>query len=217
MERNIDIASLTLVRPNVNVLIDAQGRTNLPAPKLSRPVATDPIQMIVKLAIKQMAVQQGIVHVGSRELPLDIRGENLAVTLSYDVTGPRYQGKIAMQKLHIDSGRMLDLAFDMDSEIVLERKTVRFESGHLAMPKSSVEFSGLVTDLLNPQLAMDVKATGDLAELSKPISLVQPDRGIVNFSGKVTYDTADKFLLSGNVFGTGLAVRQDGVQSAAFG
>ena len=71
---------------------------------------------------------------------------------------------------------------------------------------------GLVTGLLNPQLAMDVKATGDLAELSKPLSLVQPDRGIVNFSGKVTYNTADKFLLSGNVFGTGLAVRQDGVQ-----
>jgi translocation and assembly module TamB len=211
MERNIDIASLTLVRPQVNIIVDAQGRTNFPSPKLSRPITTDPIQMIVQLAIKQVAVQQGIVHVGDRELPLDIRGENLDLALSYDVTGPRYQGKIAMQKMHVDSGRMLDLAFDMNSEILLERKTVRFERGHLAMPKSSVDFSGVVTDVLNPQLAMDVKATGDLAELSKPLSLAQPNRGVVTFIGKVTYSAAEKFLLAGNLSGNGLAVSQDGM------
>ena len=43
MERRVDLALATVLRPKVNILVDANGRLNLPEPKLPLSGSTDPI------------------------------------------------------------------------------------------------------------------------------------------------------------------------------
>ncbi len=217
MKRNIDIASLTVDKPQVNILVDAQGHTNFPTPQLQRSAKTDPIQLILDLKIKQIAINQGIVHFGDETTPLDVRGENFNSTLSYDVTGPRYRGAFDIDALHIESGKLLALGFHAHSNIVLEKAQVQFQDARLDMPKSTVEFSGQLDYLNHVRVALDVKAVGDLSELSGPLHLPQPNRGLVTFLGKATYTPADNFLISGKVTGKGLAVAQDGIEVANIG
>src|SRR5690349_11478944 len=47
MERKFDISSLIIVHPEVNILVDKDGHTNFPEPKIKREKTSDPIQQIL--------------------------------------------------------------------------------------------------------------------------------------------------------------------------
>ncbi|MEO8126950.1 MAG: hypothetical protein ABI822_07645, partial [Bryobacteraceae bacterium] len=49
LEKKVDLASATILRPKVNILVDAQGKLNFPEPKIPHSGNTDPIQLIVGL------------------------------------------------------------------------------------------------------------------------------------------------------------------------
>ena len=217
MEKRVDLASATVLRPKVNILVDANGRLNLPEPKLPRSGKTDPIQLILSLKIKRLTVEQGLVHFGNQSIPLDIRGENIHTDLSYDTTGPRYYGSLAMDDLRIESAKRIALGFHMESKIVLEKSRVHFESGRLSMPKSVVDFSGEIDNLRDPRIAIDVKAEGELAELAKPLDMTEPKSGHVTFAGKLTYTAADSLLVAGNVIGKGLVIDENGIRISGIG
>lgn len=217
MQKRVDLSSATVLRPKVNILVDANGRLNLPEPKLPRSGKTDPIQLILSLKIKRLTVEQGLVHFGNQSIPLDIRGENVHTDLSYDTTGPRYHGSLAMDDLRIESAKRIALGFHMESKIVLEKSRVHFESGRLSMPKSVVDFSGEIDNLRDPRIALDVKAEGELAELAKPLDITEPKSGHVTFAGKLTYTAADSLLVAGNVTGKGLVIEEKGIRISDIG
>ncbi len=212
LEKRVDLASATVLRPKVNILVDANGQLNLPEPKLLRAGKVDPIQLILSLKIKRLIIEQGLVHFGDQSIPIDIRGENIHSDLSYDTTGPRYYGSLAMDDLRIESAKRIALGFHMESKIVLEKSRVHFESGRLSMPKSAVDFSGEIDNLRDPRIAIDLKAEGDLNELAKPLDMTEPKGGHVSFAGKLTYTAADSLLVAGNVIGNGLAIEESGIR-----
>ncbi len=217
LKKSVDLLSATVERPQVNLLLDEDGKLNFPEPKIRRSEKTDPIQLILSLKIKHLAVEQGMVHFGAQNIPLDVRGENVKTELSYDITGPRYKGTLGMDDLHIDSPKRVALGVHLESNIVLEKSAVRFESGRATMPKSRVEFSGLIDNLREPRIAFDVKAEGELTELAKPLNMTEPKSGHVTFAGKFTYTAADNLLLAGNVTGRDLVVEENGVRITHIG
>ena len=93
VRRDVDIASLRVDRPQVNLLVDREGHTNVPAPKLPSG-SKDPMQTILDLAVKDFTLSNGSLHLADRRIPLDLRGENLEVHLAYDRLGPRYAGTV---------------------------------------------------------------------------------------------------------------------------
>ena len=217
LEKRVDLTSATLLRPKVNILVDGNGRLNLPEPKVARSGKIDPIQSVVSLKIKRLTVKQGMVHFGDQNIPLDIRGENVSSDLSYDTRGPRYYGSLAMDDLRLESAKRIALGFHMESKIVLEKSRVHFESGRLSMPKSVVDFSGEIDNLRDPRIAIDVQAEGELAELAKPLDMTEPKAGHVKFAGKVTYTAADSLLVAGNVVGKGLVIDENGIRISGIG
>ena len=89
MKRDIDIASLTVDAPQINILVDAEGKTNFPEPKSKS--TKDPIQQLLNLAIGRIDLKNGWVSFADRKVPLTLRGENLLARLDYDRGGPSYR------------------------------------------------------------------------------------------------------------------------------
>ena len=55
-KRDVDIASLVVERPRINLLVDANGLTNFPKPKIDRPKSgKDPIEQLLDLAVNRIA------------------------------------------------------------------------------------------------------------------------------------------------------------------
>ena len=211
VRRDIDIASLHVDGPQVNLLVDQQGHTNLPTPKL-KPGATDPMQAILDLAVKDFAVNNGSLHLADRRIPLDLRAQNLEVHLVYDRLGPRYAGTVDAGKLSLDASPIQPLSVAFESRIKIERNVLTVDSAKLSMPRSNVSFAGSLSDFRNPSARFTLNAEGDLAELGGPLRLPLPHTGKVTFAGGGTYSPAASYQLAGKIKARGLAVEQNGVR-----
>ncbi|HUS07032.1 MAG TPA: translocation/assembly module TamB domain-containing protein [Bryobacteraceae bacterium] len=217
MKKQFDLASLTLDKPEINLLVDANGHTNFPEPKLKHASEKDPIETILDLAIKVFTINNGYLYYADQHIPLNVRGENLNAVFNYDVSGPRYAGKISMRQLHLNTSDILPLAFDFDSTLGIERNRFLIGGATLAMKESHIDLAGSITNFKDPQIVFDVKAVGSMAELGKPFKLPPPHVGNVSFIGKATYSSGSSYLLEGKVSGHGLAVKESGFSLANIG
>ena len=207
--RDVDIASLEVVRPRVNISVDERGNTNLPTPRVPR-LASDPVQEMLILQIRKLAVRDGMIRFADRQIPVNIVGHDFASHLAYDFTGPRYAGTVHVERMRLESESAHPMEFTVDSRISLEPNRLGIETARLSMPESSLTISGEVTDFQSPRARMKVQAAGDVAELGGPLGVPGPHTGHVSFSGLVTYASATSFEIKGKTAARGLTFEQRG-------
>jgi translocation and assembly module TamB len=205
VRRDINIASLRVDKPRVNLLMDAQGHTNLPNPKV--PSTGDPVQKILDLAVRDFVVAGGEVHFADRRVPLDLQGQDVEVHMTFDRRGPKYAGTVGAGQLHVDAPPVKPLTVALASQLQFERNTLTVDSARLSMTRSSVTLSGRLDDYRNPRIQFKFDSTGDLAELGDAFGMPSPRVGTVSLAGAGTY--ADGAVqLDGKVSGRGLGVDQ---------
>ena len=74
MKRDIDIASLVVQSPQINILVDAQGKTNFPEPQIRRsPAGKNPVERLVDLAIAKIDLKDGWLRFAGRKIPLTFK------------------------------------------------------------------------------------------------------------------------------------------------
>ena len=88
MKRDIDITSLVVDEPQVNILVDAAGKTNFPTPKVRSTSDKDLIQRLLDLSIARIDLKNGWLRYNDRKIPLTVHGENLQAQLDYYLSGP---------------------------------------------------------------------------------------------------------------------------------
>ncbi|MGH9629724.1 MAG: translocation/assembly module TamB domain-containing protein [Bryobacteraceae bacterium] len=211
LKRDIDIQSLIIEKPEANILVDENGRTNLPEPKVKRN-SGNTVERILGLAVQEFAARNGAVYYQDGRTPLDVRGENLQAVFHYDLSGPRYEGTVSMRRLHIDAGKLLPVALDFNSRLSLERDRLTVESARFATRSSSAEIAGLINNFRDPHAEFDVKLTGNIAELREPLRLPFPQRGTVVFTGKARYSPDESYSVKGRVEGSGVDVQRENIR-----
>ena len=93
LERSADISSIVLTRPQVNLIVAPDGSTNLPTPPVARR-SKDPIAQLFALKLKHFAIVNGLAVVADKRIPLNVRGEGVAMTASYVRAGPSYEADV---------------------------------------------------------------------------------------------------------------------------
>ncbi len=199
-KEKFDLSSVDIQHPEINILVDANGHTNFPEPKMRRQ-SKDPIQQILNLAVKRITIRNGFLHYSDRVIPIDLNGENLNAILDYDLKGPKYAGDLGFEKLTLNTDKTLPLALSVATKVTLSAGHIVIPAAHLATPKSTIEASGAIITLKNPSAAFDVNAVGDLSELAKPLRIPGVYAGVVRFQGKAAYDSAQRYTLTGAVQG----------------
>lgn len=213
MKRDVDIASLTVEAPQVNILVDAAGKTNFPEPKVRRvPGGKNPVERLIDLAVGKIDLKNGEVRYADRKIPLTLQGENLQARLDYDVSGPSYRGNLAMNKLLVDSLKTAPVAFDLDTDIGLYGNRIQIESARMKTGSSSIVLSGSINDFKDPRFNFDVKADALLKDVGASLRLPQPHTGKVRFEGNLSYDTRERLAIAGRMQGSGLAVHEGRVR-----
>jgi len=97
MKRQIDLSSLRLQGLAGRVVVYPDGTTNLPVPK-GPPSSTPWAQQLLDLAVKRYEITGGVFEIDDRKIPLDVRGRDLRVQMTFDATGPRYRGELSSAK-----------------------------------------------------------------------------------------------------------------------
>ncbi|MEK7403867.1 MAG: translocation/assembly module TamB domain-containing protein [Acidobacteriota bacterium] len=209
LKKDVDVESLTVGRPEVNLIVYPDGRTNLPEPKAAR--AKSPVEQIFDLAIGRFRLDGGAVQVGERRLPLDARGEDLRARFFYEMAGPRYRGELAMRKLHFAAGQAGTLPLDVEAKLALARNRLELTGVRVAFQQSELGLSGAVEDFVAPRAELALVAHLRLNELAPALRLAQiPRRGEVTFDGRLAVSRAAGYALNGRLRARGLLIERGG-------
>jgi translocation and assembly module TamB len=213
MKHDIDIAFVVVDAPQINILVDAEGKTNFPEPKVKRsPSGKNPVERLVDLAIAKIDLKNGWLRYADRKIPISFQGENLQAHLDYNLRDPSYRGALSMTKVVLESGKTLPMAFDLDTRVGLYGNRVQIESAKLTLGSTEARASGSMNGFKDPRLDFDVQANGSLADLGRPLRLPIQHTGRVAFDGKLSYDAREKLLITGHAKGSGLAVHEGTVR-----
>lgn len=198
LKRDIDLTSLIVDRPKVYLIVHEDGGTNIPEPKLKRPPSAKPaLEQLLDLKIKHFEVDHGTVEANLKETPLDIRGNNLNVQLTYDPAVPRYATRISTDQLRLVTEDVEPISGDFALQASIERDLIRFESFTYRLQKSRIDAEGTMTHLADPLLLLNTKAQIDVVEAGKIVELPEFRAGQLQFTGTAKYDSQG-FLLSGH-------------------
>jgi hypothetical protein len=168
LKQQVDIASLTVEKPEIHIYLQADGSTNLPTPKAAR---GDIAGNILALRIGHFTMSNGFAEYNSKHMPLDLRADNLAADVRYLSSPARYVAELTSHQFHVTSREVRDAAFDLETKFTIEKNRVQIHSANLTLNRSTVQFTGSVTDFSLLRADLDVKSRLHLADFAKSIKL----------------------------------------------
>jgi autotransporter translocation and assembly factor TamB len=161
LRRILDISYLGVSQPQSNIMVFADGTTNIPEPKEKTESNTTVLDTVIDLAVDRFFVSDGLLVFDNVPSAFNIHGNNLHALLNFDLVNRRYQGTLAMQPIYVVSGRNTPVVFTVSLPVVLERKRIGFQNARIATAESEILINGTLDDLKNPQT--NAKINGHLA------------------------------------------------------
>lgn len=210
MEKKVRVNSVAVDQPAIHLHLYPDGRTNLPKPP--GPSSGKPFtDTLVDLAIGHFEVRNGIARFAEQSLPLDVRGDNLELTLNFERAEERYRGLIAAQRLQFSTDKIQPVPFDFRAGVILDRRGIQLDEGTLAYGKSEVSFTSRIENFESPRITIPFSGNLHVSDFHRAFGLPIEPAGNVQTAGEFRYH--DKvWELSGDANAGGLAVRSGAVR-----
>ncbi len=179
---SVDLESLKIDHPEINLLINLDGSTNIPAPR--HPEKTGPLQRLFDVKIKQLALRNGFLQLLNRRLPFHFESQNTNLLLDYNRVQAGYavafQTRIANMNLQQTSFRPLTIR--LDGEVFRDHAEVRslnlvtdHAASTITLKRTAIDFAqGTVDAGVEASLSID-----ELTQLPKIDDFLRDGRGSV--------------------------------------
>ena len=218
VERRINIKGLSVDHPVVHLIVNPDGRTNAPEPKLRS--RTTAVQQLFDLAIARLDLNNGLLLVNDRALPLDFAADDVTAVMTYDHLDRRYDGTVQAGKMDAKYQDFRDVAAQGEMVFSLWPNRVQIKSLKLTSEKSSLEATGTLANFDNPELEFKYSGALDVGQLGSVTRLYELRGGSVTLNGSGTYSTGTGLATRGyaaargvTYLDTGVAVRDAGVNA----
>lgn len=192
---DIDIASLDVDEPFVNIIVNADGTTNFPGPKVKRqgkPI----VETLLNLAIGRFTLESGTFIYSHKRTKFSFQGRNLKTLLTYNPVGPVYQGTVSIQPAHLVTAFLEPFDADVKASVTIDKQRIDVTSATLAVDGSRFEANGSLADLASPKGTFDfagdlsVKQFARLARFPFLRDGTAAVKGRVLFGGKPSYSVS---------------------------
>lgn len=187
LRREIALKKLVLTKPQIHVIVNADGTTNLPSPK-RKPLGNDnPVQTLIELAIERIEMQQGELLWNQRRVPLDMAMNDLQAELGYLATDKRYDGRLHVGKVETQWEDFRRFASMADVEFSLYADRAQVKSLKIASGKSTLGASGSLSNFREPKIELAYEAKIDLGEAGSIARHYEFRRGTMELKGQGAY------------------------------
>ncbi len=209
MERKVDLSSLRIEQPDVRIVFYSDGSNNIPEPEVHRPETTW-AEDLVHLAVGRYEVINGIFEYDDRQIPLNLRGEDLRVRMTYGL-GARYRGELESNRIRLITEGAGPVEVSAAAAFTLDKSTIDVSHLKITTKESRADLEGSLTNLRWPRGTFTVKATTSVREVVKQFSLPVEPTGSAAFDGKVnvSFEKPFAFSMNGRVAARGLGFHQD--------
>jgi translocation and assembly module TamB len=185
----VDIAYLLVDTPRANVIMQPDGSSNIPSPRIKHPSSKSGLETVVDLAIGRFDLRGGSFILSQRAMPLDAHGQNLRAQLSYNMLSPSYKGEISLQPLLVSAGANRPVDITVTLPLLLEKDKLQIDNARITTPESQIVVSGTMDHLAAPRVAARLNARIALPEAKRIAGASMPfQTGTVNADAAVDMD-----------------------------
>ena len=174
LKKVVDIRYLGIDRPQVNLIVFADGTTNIPQPKVKKKSnsETSGLETVVNLAVGQFNIQNGLVQYAQRKSAFSAKGENLRVLLDYNQLNPSYQGKLTIDPLLVVAGDNAPaLPVHVSIPITLQKDAIQLSDVKISTAGSQITLDASVHDMNAPKIVARVNVAVSVAEMQRSFAL----------------------------------------------
>jgi translocation and assembly module TamB len=209
IERQFNVARVEADGLAADVIVEPDGSTNLPHPRLSRG-QTGP-ERILALKIGKFDIGHAMVAVeragGNKSAtPWSASGENLTAQVTYNKAGSRYDGGISVAPLDFIWNDGVRITAQVTAAVSMEKNRLMVSTATVKSAQSEIDLSNvLVSGFNGPLTTGQYKARLSLAEADKIFKFVNfQHTGILNAAGTLHFVSTTDYLVTGVVRGTGI-------------
>ncbi|HEX7956266.1 MAG TPA: hypothetical protein VF508_04940, partial [Pyrinomonadaceae bacterium] len=215
LTRNVNLEALTVDRPEIWVVYDAEGRSNFSGLKIPPP---EPNQRILfAYSTAEVTVNDAVVHYDDRRYDISGEARNVRATVLPDDPGAPAESRMnrialaATNSTFTLNGRAVN---PIDVKLSARANQVRADIQELVLrsPVAEAHMTGALDDWRSLRYHMDVRADVDLTRTSDVLQLDTTMRGAGRFVGKVSGE-GDRYKIQGDIVSDALAA--DGVRLKA--
>jgi len=209
LTKDIRLERIDVVHPKVHLIVDADGGTNLPRPKVHGSKNT--ADTILDLKIGRFAVRNGEALVESPGNPPHLypwtgTGRNLIAQATYDPAKDRYAGDLALAPLHLTLEGYGPLDVEVTGAAALERNRIVVSKASVKTDASEVTLTGLnIGTFAAPVASGDYDVRAAAAEAIRVLHWKLPVTGALHVAGRVRYVSPENFDVSGAFQGSGMS------------
>jgi len=212
LKPNVDVGRIEIVSPKVNVIVDADGKSNLPSPAAARrPSGRGPVEELLRLAADSFVVRDGEFSYDAKKYRFSASGRNLQAAFDYDANGPVYRGTVASDAVEVQAGFLPRLPVNLDVRMVVAKDAVEFSGIRLQSQLSVVTGSGRIENFRAANGAFDLAVSTDLAESAR-LFRAHAGRGAVQTNGRLTWLGGSQVRYEGDLRAAALDVEVAGVR-----
>jgi translocation and assembly module TamB len=183
--RQWNFDNVSINRPVVNLIVDAQGNSNIPTPQSS---GSSSNTNLIDLAVQHVLLDRGTVYYNDRKMPLSADLRDLTLRSSHDATnGGRYFGTLSYRDGHLQYGTYAPVAHDFDAQFDAQRGGMTLNKVTLKLGQSQLLLNASLQNYASPKVHASyvvMLAVGELRGIIKDPSLPS---GIVLVNGNADY------------------------------
>jgi translocation and assembly module TamB len=180
LHRTYYLDDIAIDHPVVHVIVDKQGRDNLPQTKKSN---TQSQTNIFDLGIRHFNLSKGEVYYNDEKMPLAADLNNVSFQSAFDSTARKYSGELAYTDGNITYGTFNPLKHDLDAKFAATPTTLTLDPASVTSGATKIKMSATLVDYGNPQISAKYDASVDGAELRRIMKNPQVPEGTVQVVG----------------------------------
>jgi translocation and assembly module TamB len=211
----IGLESLSVDHPVVNVMILANGETNIPSPDAAqKPGDKSALETVVDVAIRHFTIQDGLAQLAGRKTDFSGRGENLRVALNWNLLGQRYEGDVSINPLMVAPPGRSPVPIALHVPVQLEKDRIRIANATIFTGQSQLTVSGAVENMKSPVTFGNLSGSVSLEEVGNLLGLAAPGslRGVVQVSARGRSSSASEYNGEAEINGADITLSSGGRQ-----
>jgi translocation and assembly module TamB len=183
----VDIAYLLVDASQANILVSADGRTNIPSPKIPAKSSNKTgLETIVDLSIGRFDLRNGSVHFGNQTSQFDAHGDKFRAQLGYNAVNPSYNGEIDISPLHLHNGGRAPIDIDVKLPVSAHKDSVALTNAIFTTARSHIVVSGTMDHLIDPRIAGRLNADISPIDLRTALGIEVPRELVADVAGSTS-------------------------------
>jgi translocation and assembly module TamB len=190
--RRIALEELRVARPDVEIRVDGEGRSNVPSPE--RPSGKTPWRAtLFNLHIGRLELADGSAAYNNQRVPLALAGQNFNFVLHYDAPANQpdgYVGSFDWQQVEFARKRDLPFPFGIRANFTLHRDSFALDQLVLTALHSSLNLEARLPSFAQSDWEFKYRGRLSLADVRKIMRKPTTPDGDADFSGQAHYRSA---------------------------